>query len=495
MAEKNLESLRSKIDAIDAELLRLFAARMQCAEEIGAIKRERGLPVRDAEREREKLEQISALAGEELSGSARELFETLMALSRRRQERLRCGLIGKPLGHSFSPAIHAMLGDYEYRLIELEPEELAPFLKSARFDALNVTIPYKKAVLPLCDALTETARRIGSVNTIVRRADNSLWGDNTDYDGFLWMLNQSGVPVSGKKVLVLGSGGASLTVQTALKDAGAGEVVVVSRGGEINYVNLYERHSDAQLLVNATPVGMVPHTGESLVSLERLPRLEAVFDLIYNPAKTRLLLDAEKLGLPAFNGLAMLTAQAAAASERFTGRKVDNNTVNIIFHAIERRMKNVLLIGMPGAGKSTVGAALAKELGRSFEDTDAVIAAEAGCTIPEIFSKEGETGFRRREHAVLAELTKRGGTVIACGGGAVTRPENLDLMRQNSTVVWLRRALDKLPMEGRPLSQQFPAAELYRRREPLYRAAADLVIENDGTVEDAVKMIREAIGL
>ena len=404
-------------------------------------------------------------------------------------------LVGHPLGHSFSPAIHAMLGDYEYRLIELEPEELAPFLKSARFDALNVTIPYKKAVLPLCDALTETARRIGSVNTIVRRADNSLWGDNTDYDGFLWMLNQSGVPVGGKKVLVLGSGGASLTVQTALKDAGAGEVVVVSRGGEINYVNLYERHSDAQLLVNATPVGMVPHTGESLVSLERLPRLEAVFDLIYNPAKTRLLLDAEKLGLPAFNGLAMLTAQAAAASERFTGRKVDNNTVNIIFHAIERRMKNVLLIGMPGAGKSTVGAALAKELGRSFEDTDAVIAAEAGCTIPEIFSKEGETGFRRREHAVLAELTKRGGTVIACGGGAVTRPENLDLMRQNSTVVWLRRALDKLPMEGRPLSQQFPAAELYRRREPLYRAAADLVIENDGTVEDAVKMIREAIGL
>lgn len=488
-----LNDLRSRIDRVDRELLRLFSERTRIAAAIGRIKRERDLPVLDAEREEEKLDQIASLAGEGLEEDAKDLFRTLMALSRRRQERLRCGLIGKPLGHSYSPAIHALLGDYDYRLVELEAEELESFLRAGDFDGLNVTVPYKRAVLPYCGALSDTAKRIGSVNTLVRRADGTLCGDNTDYDGFVCLLKKTGVDVKGKKALILGSGGASLTVQTALKDAGAGEIIVVSRIGKTNYVNLYERHPDAQLLVNATPVGMSPLTGTSLVALERLPRLELVIDLIYNPAKTRLLLEAERLDIPAFNGLTMLVAQAAAASERFTGKQVDNNIVDIIYRHMESRMKNLLLIGMPGAGKSTVGALLAAASDRPFADVDEQIVKSAGCSIPEIFAKEGEEGFRRREHEALEALTKRSGWVIACGGGAVTRPENLDLLCQNSRVIWLRRELDRLPTEGRPLSQRCSNAELYRQREPLYKAAADLIIDNDGTADEAVRKIMEAI--
>ena len=408
-------------------------------------------------------------------------------------KQMKCGLIGHPLGHSFSPAIHAQLADYEYRLYDLEPEELGPFLKRRDFDGLNVTIPYKKAVIPYCAELSGAAARIGSVNTLVRRPDGSLLGHNTDYDGFLWLVRSAGAEIAGKKALVLGNGGASLTVQTALRELGVAELTVVTRKGEDNYVNLYERHADAQLLFNATPVGMYPETGVSPVELDRLPALEAVFDLIYNPAKTQLLLDAERRGLVCANGLGMLVAQAKAAAERFTGARIDDGAVERIRAAIERGTKNVLLIGMPGCGKSTVGAALAERLGRPLADLDALIVERAGRSIPESFAAEGEEGFRRLEHEILCETAKKSGLVIAAGGGVVTRPENIDPMRQNSKIVWLRRDLKKLPTEGRPLSQANPLEELYRRREPLYRAAADLCADNNGTVEETVRQITEAM--
>ncbi len=407
--------------------------------------------------------------------------------------RLRCGLIGRPLGHSYSPAIHGRLADYDYRLIELEAEELGPFLRAGGFDGLNVTIPYKKAVLPYCAELTPAAARIGCVNTLVRRPDGTLLGHNTDYDGFLWLLRRAGIDPAGKKALVLGSGGASLTVQTALRDLGAAETVVISRRGDNNYVNLYEHHADAQLLVNATPVGMAPKTGERLVRLEALPALEAVVDVIYNPARTGLLLDAQRLGLKAANGLGMLVAQAAASCELFCGCRCGDEEIEAIRAALARETQNVLLIGMPGCGKSTVGAVLAAELGREICDLDAEIEKRAGCTIPEIFSAEGEEGFRRREHEALCDAVKRGGLVIAAGGGVVTREENIDLLRQNARVVWLRRDLALLPTAGRPLSQTIPLTELYRRREPLYRAAADLTVENDGTPEETAARILELL--
>ena len=404
----------------------------------------------------------------------------------------RCGLIGEKLGHSFSPAIHGKLADYEYRLYELSPEQVGPFLEKKEYDGLNVTIPYKKTVIPYCDELTEAARSIGSVNTIVKRPDGTLLGHNTDYDGFLWLLKNAGADVKGKKALVLGTGGASVTVQAALRDLGASPVVVISRGGEDNYDNL-DRHADAKILVNATPVGMYPKAGVSPVDLALFPALEGVFDVVYNPAKTQLLLEAEKRGIPCANGLGMLVAQAKAACERFTGQPIDDEKVYTIKAEMERSTRNVMLIGMPGSGKSAVGAALAESLGRRLVDVDERIVEMAGCSIPEIFAKDGEEGFRQIEHQALCEVSKESGLVIATGGGVVTRPENLDPMRQNSLIVWLLRDTALLPKDGRPLSQTNSLTEMFKVREPLYRAAADCIADNNGSLEDTVKQILEAM--
>ncbi len=407
-------------------------------------------------------------------------------------EKKRCGLIGEKLGHSFSPAIHGKLADYEYRLYELSPGQLGPFLEKKEYDGLNVTIPYKKTVIPYCDELTEAAKSIGSVNTIVKRADGTLLGHNTDYDGFMWLLKNAGAQVQGKKAVVLGTGGASLTVQAALRNLGAAQVVVISRSGEDNYENI-ARHSDAKILINATPVGMYPKTGVSPVDLDVFTALEGVFDVVYNPAKTQLLLEAEKRGIPCANGLGMLVAQAKAACERFTGQPVADEKVYTIKAEMERTTRNVMLIGMPGSGKSTVGAALAESLGRRLVDVDERIVEMAGCSIPEIFAKDGEEGFRQIEHQALCEVSKESGLVIATGGGVVTRPENLDPMRQNSLIVWLLRDTALLPKDGRPLSQTNSLTEMFKVREPLYRAAADCIADNNGSLEDTVKQILEAM--
>ena len=404
----------------------------------------------------------------------------------------RCGLIGEKLGHSFSPAIHGKLADYEYKLYELSPGQLGPFLEKKEFDGLNVTIPYKKTVIPYCDELTEAAKSIGSVNTIVKRADGTLLGHNTDYDGIMWLLKNAGAQVKGKKAVVLGTGGASLTVQAALRNLGAAQVVVISRSGEDNYENI-ARHSDAKILINATPVGMYPKTGVSPVDLDVFTALEGVFDVVYNPAKTQLLLEAEKRGIPCANGLGMLVAQAKAACERFTGQPIDDEKVYTIKAEMERNTRNVMLIGMPGSGKSTVGAALAESLGRRLVDVDERIVEMAGCSIPEIFAKDGEEGFRQIEHQALCEVSKESGLVIATGGGVVTRPENLDPMRQNSLIVWLLRDTALLPKDGRPLSQANSLTEMFKVREPLYRAAADCIADNNGSLEDTVKQILEAM--
>lgn len=409
------------------------------------------------------------------------------------------GLLGEKLGHSFSPQIHALLGralggEYPYRLFEVPPEGLEDFLKQGDFAGLNVTIPYKKAVLPYCAHLSPKAAAIGSVNTLVRRSDGTLFGDNTDYDGFVHLLHLLGLDVKGKKCLILGSGGASLTVQAALRDLGAGDVVVVSRRGENNYGNL-RRHADGRVLVNTTPVGMYPDNGNSPVSLSGFPALEAVVDIIYNPAKTALLLEAEDRGIPAINGLPMLVAQAARAAELFTGLSVPAGVAESITAELEKASKNIALIGMPGCGKSTVGRHLAQLTGRPFFDCDEEITARAGKAPSEIILSEGEAAFRRLEHEVLAELSARSGAVIATGGGVVTQPENRPLLRQNSVAVYLRRPLEDLPTQGRPLSQREGLEALYRRRAPLYEAWSDFQIEAALSPEETARKIKEALKL
>ena len=405
----------------------------------------------------------------------------------------KCGLLGRKLGHSYSPAIHAFLGDYSYQLFEKEPEELPDFLRNGDFDAINVTIPYKKDVIPYLDELSPVAKKLGAVNTVVRRTDGSLIGHNTDYYGFRSMLARSGLDCRSKKVLVLGSGGASATVCAVLEEAGA-NVVVISRTGENNYGNLH-LHADAAILVNTTPVGMYPNVGESTVELESFPGLEGVLDIIYNPARTKLLLDAEEKGLVTMNGLWMLVAQAKEASEWFTGNKLDDSLITAIHAKLRRRMENYILIGMPGCGKSTIAAHLAKLTRREDKvvDADAMIEKLAGKTIPEIFAEDGEAGFRTLETQVLGELGRQSGLIIATGGGCVTKPENYPLLHQNGILIWLQRDTSLLPTEGRPLSQQNRLEDLYRLRKPLYEAFADCTVRNDRPPEEIALEITKAL--
>ncbi len=400
------------------------------------------------------------------------------------------GLLGETLGHSFSPQIHACLGDYEYKLFEVAPEDLGDFLRSGSFEGLNVTIPYKKAVMPYLAEISENAKAIGSVNTITVLPNGTLRGDNTDYDGFLYLVRRSSIAVNGKKALVLGTGGASLPVKKVLSDLGAREIISISRTGENNYQNL-EKHFDADLIVNTTPVGMYPNNLQSPLSLDGFTQLSGVLDIVYNPQKTQLILDAEQRGIPAFSGLTMLVAQAKRAAELFLNTNIEDRKNDEIYETLSRQMKNIVLVGMPGCGKSTVGKALAKRLSRPFFDADQEIVKRAGKSIPEIFQTEGEAGFRKIETEVLFDLCRQSGAVIATGGGAVTVPQNHDILRQNSLVVFLNRDIAVLPTNGRPLSEQNDLHEMFRQRLPLYRAVCDYEVDGNSEIQTVTDRVAE----
>ena len=403
---------------------------------------------------------------------------------------MKCGLLGRKLGHSFSPQIHAHLGDYSYALFEQEPDQLEDFLRNGDWSGINVTIPYKKDVIPYLDELSPIAAKLEAVNTIIRR-DGRLIGHNTDYFGFQEMVRSSGLNLAGKKVLVLGTGGASKPVVAALEDLGA-QVISISRSGDNNYTNLH-RHADAAAIVNATPVGMYPQAGISPVDISLFPTLEGVLDIIYHPARTQLLLDAEKRGLVSVNGLLMLVAQAKEASEWFQEKKLPYDLIKTIHTSLRRQMENIVLIGMPGCGKTTVGKALAEKLGKAFIDADEELVKLADKSIPEIFAEDGEEVFRAWETKTLTELGKKSGLILSTGGGCVTRDRNYPLIHQNGTIFWLKRDLDKLPTDGRPLSQTGKFAAMYEIRRPLYEAFADVVIDNDGTLEDTMAQIMEEL--
>lgn len=399
---------------------------------------------------------------------------------------MKCGLLGRKLGHSYSPQIHALLGNYSYQLFEKEPEEIGDFLKNGDFTGLNVTIPYKKEVIPFLDELSPAAARLGAVNTIVRR-DGKLIGHNTDYFGFRRLVQESGLQVAGKKVLVLGSGGASSTAVAVLQELGA-KVTVISRSGENNYENL-DRHADAAVIANTTPVGMYPNTGKSALSLEGFPRLEGVLDAVYNPARTQILLDAERRGLAAVNGLWMLVAQAKESAEWFTGEEIPDSRIAKIHHTLRLQMENIILIGMPGCGKTAVGQQIAQKLGKKFVDADESLEARVCRKITDIIPNDGEAAFREMESETLAELGKQSGLVIATGGGCVTQPQNYPLLHQNGTIFWLKRELDRLPTDGRPLSQKRTLGQMYEARMPLYLRFADAAISNDGSIAETASAI------
>ncbi|WP_312279356.1 shikimate kinase [Oscillibacter sp.] len=397
------------------------------------------------------------------------------------------GLLGRTLGHSWSVPIHAAAGNGAYRLIELEPHELPGFLSRPDIGGLNITIPYKRDVMPLCDVIDPAAQDIGSVNTIVRR-DGKLHAWNTDITGFLYMADLAGVELKGRKVVILGGGGTSLTAQAAARAAGAREIAAITRNGPDNYGNL-TCHADGEIVVNTTPVGMYPNTGAAAVDLAHFPACRGVLDVVYNPRRTALLLQAEALGLPCSGGLPMLVAQAIAAEELFFNRRIDPAETRRILALLREKMENIVLIGMPGCGKSTAGAALADLAGREAVDLDAEIVKAAGKSIPAIFAEDGELVFRTLEQKAAARFGAESGKIIICGGGIVKDAENYRLLRQNGRIYQLDRAIEMLPSAGRPLSQGADLAAMAAERAPLYRRFRDVRINNNGSAADAAAAI------
>jgi len=400
---------------------------------------------------------------------------------------IKCGLLGKKLGHSYSPQIHKMLGQYEYVLYEKEEDEIGCFIKEGDWTGINVTIPYKKTVLPYLDDVSDTVKLTGSVNTIIRDENGKLFGDNTDVFGFDRLVRRSGIDVKGKKTLVLGSGGASASVCAALGALGA-IPVVISRSGKFNYENMY-LNRDARVIVNTTPLGMYPNNGEAAVSPGDFPDLEGVIDVIYNPARTKLLLLAEKAGIPCANGLYMLVSQARRSAELFTSSQISPSVSDAITEKLARDEMNIVLIGMPGCGKSTAARLLGNMTRREVIDSDDEIKKRTGLSPEEIITSSGEAAFRDIESKVLADIGKLSGKIIATGGGAVTVKENRDLLRQNGFTVWIKRDVSELEISGRPLSKKGDLYAMYEKRKPLYASFADACVESQAIPEATAEKI------
>ena len=403
------------------------------------------------------------------------------------------GCIGEHLPHSFSREIHEQIGGYAYELKELTPEELPAFLTARSFRGINVTIPYKQAVIPFLDRIDDTARAIGAVNTIVNR-NGQLTGYNTDLDGLTRLIRRIGLDLRGKKVLIPGTGGTSRTASYAAEELGARKVFRISRTareGSLSYEEALRDHADAEIILNTTPCGMFPEPDTQPLPLDPFTRLQGVADVIYNPLRSRLVLDARSRGIPAEGGLYMLVAQAVRASELFLDTVYPEDLTDRIYEEILRRKENVVLIGMPGSGKSAVGRILAGRTGWPLADTDQLVTKKTGKPIPDIFRDDGEPAFRDLESSVIRDLAKTGGQIISTGGGAVLRPENVTVLRQNGRLFWLDRDPGALvPTDDRPLADtEEKMKQLYLAREPVYRAAADEIIPVSGTPEDTAARI------
>ena len=403
------------------------------------------------------------------------------------------GLIGEKLPHSFSKEIHEKLAGYDYQLKELTPAQLPAFLEKRDFKGINVTIPYKQTVIPYLDELDDKAAAIGAVNTIVNR-EGKLYGYNTDYDGMVALIRHAGLSLEGKTVLILGTGGTSKTAMAVATDLGAASVQRVSRTAKEGAISYEEaQRLPVQILINTTPSGMYPNLDGQPMDLSRFGWLEGVLDAVYNPLRTRLVLQARDNGARAQSGLYMLVAQAAAACELFVGESLPQGALSRVYRTIHGEKQNIVLTGMPGSGKSTVGRILAQEMGREFVDTDTEIIRLAKKPIADIFAQRGENGFRELESQVIQQLSQRTGLVIATGGGAILRAENLRRLRQNGRIYFLDRPLEDIqPSDDRPLSRDREALEQrYAERYPRYVAAADTGIPVRGSADTVAQAIRE----
>ena len=403
------------------------------------------------------------------------------------------GLVGEKLGHSRSPEIHRALSGKEYALIEVSRDNIDAFFDKKDFIGINVTIPYKQTVIPHLDFIDPVASEIGAVNTVVNRC-GKLYGYNTDHEGMSAAIVRAGIDLSGKKVLILGTGGTSKTAEFVVKRGGAKEIVKVSRGakgGAVTYADAYERHSDADVIINTTPCGMYPNGRESQIDISRFPSLSGVFDAVYNPIRTRLVLDAARRGIPCSGGLYMLVYQAVRSSEYFNGTVHPDGTAEDIFAKLLKKLENVVLIGMPSSGKTTVGRIVSRSLGREFFDTDALIESSGGKRVPDIINERGEEYFRDAETRAVLDISARQSCVIATGGGAVLREENVDALKQNGRLYFLDRPLNALEATPyRPLSSDRDALEKrYRERYGVYRSVCDRIIDSSGDAEDAAREI------
>lgn len=416
---------------------------------------------------------------------------------------MKYGLIGEKLSHSFSKEIHEALTDYKYEILELAPDEVAPFLEARGFEGINVTIPYKEKVIPYLDLISEAARKIGAVNTITK-VDGKLIGDNTDFYGMREMILRAGIGIEGKKVLILGTGGTSKTSHAVAADLGAREIITVSRKTSedtVTYEAAIELHRDADVIINTTPLGMYPNPQNKPIEIKNFPNLSGVIDAVYNPLRTRLILDAEARGIPATGGLMMLILQAARAAEIFLGTTLEKEKVEYVIKKIFESKENVVLVGMPGSGKSTVGKFISALTGRTFIDTDTVIEEMTGKHPSGIIREAGEDEFRNIETEAVREVSKRSGTVIATGGGIVKRCENIPLLRQNGRILYLDCPTEEIPVTpDRPLSSSREAIEeLHRTRHPLYTSAADATVaishknELQSNANEVLKIFSEMI--
>lgn len=485
---RNLKEDREILDKIDSEIIRLLEERMKIIKDVGLYKLNNNLNTEDKNREKEIIKNLENKIDGEFKNIIDPIYTSIFKESKKlsakiKNENFIYGLIGENLSHSKSKEIHELLADYTYNLRDIKGNELDEFFNLRNFKGINVTIPYKEVSMKYLDEIDELAKKIGAVNTIVNRKGR-LIGYNTDYFGFDYSLDFYGIDLKNKKVLILGSGGASKMLQKLVMDKGAKEFVVISRPTENNYETI-DKFADFEVIINATPIGMYPNNMECKVDLTKFKKLDAVIDLIYNPLKTKLILDAEKLSIKTMSGLMMLVAQALFACELFLDKKLDESLIIKIYKKLKFDMENILLIGMPSCGKTSMGKMLAEKLKRDFYDTDKLIEVEEGKTIPEIFEEKGEIYFRNLESKIIKNLSKKNGIVIATGGGTPIREENRDYISQNSLVIYLNRDLENLETSGRPLSKNLENLKrLYEERKEIYEGLANIEID---VIEDKIK--------